>query len=100
MQSGGFNFDWTTYLQLSVSGYSDGFKEADLLSKICNIIAIIATKNQSTLRVLLHGVAYSELQTQPARKGLGKTLPRSVLSAGMLLSILMKERTSLQPTSV
>jgi len=30
----------------------------------------------------------------------GETLPRSVLSAGMLPSVLMRERTSLQPTSV
>ena len=30
----------------------------------------------------------------------GKTLPRSVLSAGMLLSVLMREGTLLQPTSV
>jgi len=30
----------------------------------------------------------------------GNTLPGSVLSAGMLPSVLMRERTSLQPTSV
>ena len=30
----------------------------------------------------------------------GKTLPGSVLSAGMLLSVLMREQASLQPTSV
>ena len=33
-----------------------------------------------------------------ARKVLGKTLPGSILSTGMLLLVLMRERTPLQPT--
>jgi len=34
------------------------------------------------------------------RKGLGKTLLGSISSTGMLLSVLISERTSLQPTSI
>jgi len=48
------------------------------------------------------GQGFRSLDPRPNPRGRvwGKTLPGSVLSAGMLPSVLMRERTSLQPTSV
>jgi len=63
---------------------------------------LMGTENSSLARdSSIYGRSLSGPQTQPVRKGLGKkTLPGSVLSAGMPPSVLMGERTSLQPASV
>ena len=60
-------------------------------------IADLSPTNSATMSSLA-----PSLDPRPIPRGRvwGKTLPGSVLSTGMLPSVLMRERTSLQPTSV
>ena len=62
---------------------------------VCSLWYCIATYRLAWL-------CLGSLDTRPNPHGRdwGKTLPRSVLSAGMPLSVLMRERTSIQPTSI
>jgi len=59
--------------------------------------------HKAALLKMLHSQTATPSWTpDPTREGsfLGKTSPRSVLTAGMLPLVLIRERTSLQPTSI
>ena len=65
---------------------------------------IIGAKDHASIQINIAEVSVEVVWTPDpsgrARKGLGKTLPGSVLSTGMLPLVLMRERMPHQPTSV
>ena len=63
-------------------------------------LKLVPSTAQGTHYSTMDSWASLDPRPNPQRRVWGETMPRGVLSARMLPSVLMRERTSLQPTSV